>query len=116
MFWRHFVGVWVGRRDDVFLTNLASAPLETRNYPRLCLTDMQKNNKKEEGGVELSHQQAADQRKSFRLIPEDDGKLALMLRGTSMRFLQPPLGRKQDQTHLHVERRSEQEEELKVSE
>lgn len=48
-----------------------------------------------------SHQQAVDQEKCFGLVGEGGGKLALMLRGISMRFPQSPAACREDQTRLH---------------
>ncbi|KAK5909298.1 hypothetical protein CesoFtcFv8_003242 [Champsocephalus esox] len=57
------------------------------------------------GGIHIltSHQRAVDQEKCFGLVGGGGGKLALMLRGISIRFLLPPLGREEDQTLLHLQ-------------
>lgn len=52
-----------------------------------------------------SHQRAVDQEKCFGLVGEGGGKLALMLRGILIRFLQAPPGCREDQTHLHLQDR-----------
>lgn len=46
-----------------------------------------------------THQRAVDQEKCFGLVGGGGSKLALMLCGISIRFLQPPL----DQTCLHLQ-------------
>lgn len=56
------------------------------------------------GGIHIltSHQQAVDQEKCFGLVGDGGGKLAMMLCGILIRYLQPPPGCRQDQTHLHL--------------
>lgn len=49
-----------------------------------------------------SHQQAVDQEKCFGLVGDGGSKLAMMLCGILIRYLQPPPGCRQDQTHLHL--------------
>lgn len=49
-----------------------------------------------------SHQRAVDQEKCFGLVGDGGGKLALMLRGISMRFPQSPAACGEDQTRLHL--------------
>lgn len=52
-----------------------------------------------------------DQEKCFGLVGEGGGKLALMLRGILMGFLQSPPGCREDQTHLHLQDQIVEEEE-----